>query len=57
MYECMCGDAPSSLRDFLQTNSDVHSHDIHHSNRIDVPYGRLDILRFSIKISGSNLWK
>ena len=27
MYEYMCGDAPNSLHDFFQTNSDVHSHD------------------------------
>ena len=56
MYEYMRGDAPSSLHDFFQTNSDVHSHDTRFSNHIHVPYGRLDIRRFSFKISGGNLW-
>ena len=56
MYEYMCGDAPSSLHDFFQTNSAVHSHDTRFSNHIHVPYGRLDIRRFSFKISGGNLW-
>ena len=56
MYEYMCGDAPSSLHDFFQTNSDVHTHDTRFSNHIHVPYGRLDIRRFGFKISGGNLW-
>ena len=56
MYEYMCGDAPRSLHDFFQTNSDVHFHDTRFSNHIHVPYGRLDIRRFSFKISGGNLW-
>ena len=56
MYEYMCGDAPSSLHDFFQTNSDVHNHDTRFSNHIHVPYGRLDIRRSSFKISGANLW-
>ena len=56
MYEYMCGDASSSLHDFFQTNSDIHSHDTRYSNHIHVPYGRLDIRRFSFKISGANLW-
>ena len=56
MYEYMCGDAPSSLHDFFQTNSDVHSHDTRFSNHIHVLYGRLDIRRFSFNISGANLW-
>ena len=56
MYEYMCGDATSSLHDFFQTNSDVHSHDTRYSNHIHVPYGRLDIRRFSFKIFGANLW-
>ena len=56
MYEYMCGDAPSSLHDFFQTNSDVHPHDTRCSNHIHVPYGRLHIRRFSFEISGANLW-
>ena len=56
MYEYMCGDAPSSLHDFFQTNSYVHSHYTRFSNHIHVPYGRLDIKRFSFKISDANLW-
>ena len=56
IYEYMCGDAPSSLHDFFQTNSDIHSHDTRFSNHIHVPYGRLDIRRFSFKISGAKLW-
>ena len=61
MYEYMCGhthcgDAPSLLHDFFQTNSDVHSHATRYSNHIHVPYERLDIRRFILKISGANLW-
>ena len=35
-------------------NADVH--DYNDANDLHVPYGRLDIRKFSIKISGSNLW-
>ena len=56
MYEYMCGDAPSSLYDFFQTNSDVHFHATRYANHINVPYGRLDIMIFRFKISGANLW-
>ena len=56
MYACMCGNVPSSLHDFFQTNSDVHSYATRHASHIHVPYGRLDIRRFSFKISGANLW-
>ena len=52
MYECMCTNVPSSLHDFFQTNSDVHSHATHYASDIHVPYGRLDIRRFSFKILG-----
>ena len=56
MYECMCDNVPSSLQDFFQTNSDVHSYATRHASDIHVPYGRLDIRRFSFKISGAHLW-
>ena len=56
MYECMCDNVPSSLHDFFQTNSDVHSHATRYANDIHVPHGRLDVRRFSFKISGANLW-
>ena len=56
MYECMCDNVPSSLHDFFQTNSDVHSHATRYASDIHVPYGRLDVRRFSFKISGANLW-
>ena len=56
MYECMCDNVPSSLHDFFQTNNDVHSHATRYASDIHVPYGGLDIRRFSFKISGTNLW-
>ena len=56
MYECMCDNVPSSLHDFFLTNIDVHSHATRYAIHIHVPYGTLDIRRFSFQISGANLW-
>ena len=56
MYACMCGNVPSSLHDFVQTNSNIHSYATRYASHIHVPYGRLDIWIFSFRISGENSW-
>ena len=41
---------------FFHINRNIHDHDIRNADDIQVPYGRLDFRRFSIKIAGASLW-
>ena len=56
MYECLYGNIPDIFRSYFQRNADVHDHNLRNANDLHVPYGRLDIRKFSIKIAGANLW-
>ena len=57
MYECLYGTIPEIFGNYFQRNADVHDHNLRNANdNLYVPYGRLDIRKFSIKIAGANLW-
>ena len=56
VYECLYGNIPELFRNYFQRNADVHDHNQGNTNDFYVPYGRLDIRKFSIKIAGANLW-
>ena len=56
MYECLYGTIPEIFRNYFQRIADVHDHNLRNVNDLYVPYGRLDIRKFSIKIAGANLW-
>ena len=56
MYECLYGTIPEIFRNYFQRNVDVHDHNLRNTNDLYVPYGRLDIRKFRIKIAGANLW-
>ena len=56
MYEYMNGNLPNTFQTFFQFNRDIHNYDVRNADDIHVPYGRLDIRRFSIKISGAIIW-
>ena len=53
---------PSSTYDnildilILVQKCDVHNHNVRNANDLFVPHGRLDIRKFSIKITEANLW-
>ena len=55
MYECLYGNIPDIFRNYFQRNSDVHDHNIRNVNDLYVPYGQLDIRKFSKTIAGPNL--
>ena len=44
------------FRNYFQRNADIHDHNLRNVNDLYVPYGRLDIRKFSVKIAGPNLW-
>ena len=54
MYECLHGNIPDIFRNYFQRNADVHDHNLRNANDLYIPYGRLDIRKFSIKIAGAN---
>ena len=56
MYECLYGNIPDIFRSYFQRNADVHDRNLRNANDLHVPYGRLDIRKFSINIAGTNLW-
>ena len=56
MYECLHGNIPDIFRNYFQRNADVHDHNLRNANDLYIPYGRLDIRKFSINIAGGNLW-
>ena len=56
MYQCMHKDAPELFLNFFSTTSDYHDHDTRHSEDLHVPYGRLDVRKFSIITHGANVW-
>ena len=55
-YECLYDNIPDISRSYFQRNADVHDHNLRNANDLHVPYGRLDSRKFSIKITGANLW-
>ena len=56
MYECLNGNIPDIFRSYFQRNAAVHDHNLRNANDLHVPYGRLDIRKFSIRVTGANLW-
>ena len=56
MYNYMDGNVPNASQNCFHINRNIHDYDIRNADDIQVPYGRLDIKRFSIIIAGTNLW-
>ena len=56
MYRCIHKEAPEMFLNSFHTNSDFHDHDTRHSEDLHVPYGRIDVRKFSIKMHGAKLW-
>ena len=56
MYQFIHKEAPERFLNLFHTNSNFHDHDTRHSEDLNVPYGRIDVRKFSIKIHGAKLW-
>ena len=54
MYECLNGNIPDIFRNYFQRSA--ADHNLRNANDLHVPYGRLDIRKFSIRVTGANLW-
>ena len=56
MYQCIYQEVPEILLNLLQTNDDVHDYNTRQSHQLHVPYGRLDVRRFSFEVHGNHVW-
>ena len=56
MYNHLHGDTPNIFTDYFIRKRDIHHHETRGPVDLNVPYGRVDIRKFSLKISGAKLW-
>ena len=56
MYQCIHQEVPEIFLNLFQTNEDIHDLNTRQSQELHVPYGSLDVRRFSFKVHGANVW-
>ena len=56
MYQCIHQEVLEIFINLFQTNDDVHAYNTRPSQQLHVPYGRLDVRRFSLKVYGAHVW-
>ena len=56
MHRCIHREVPEIFLDLFEINDDIHDHNTRHSQQLHVPYGKLDVRRFSFKVHGANVW-
>ena len=56
MYNYLHSDTPNVFTNYFIRNRDIHHHETQGSVDRNVPYGRLDIRKFSLTIRGARLW-
>ena len=56
MYQFVNGNLPDIFNGFFVRNRNVHQYNVRNADELYVPYARLDVRKFSLKISGAKLW-
>ena len=58
MYQFVNGNLPDTFNGFFVRNRDrnVHQYNVRNADELYVPYARLGVRKFSLKISGTKLW-
>ena len=58
MYQFVNRNLPDIFNGFFVRNRDrnVHQYNVRNADELYVPYARLDVKKFSLKISGAKLW-
>ena len=56
MYNYVTQKLPRIFENYFQQNKDVHELNTRQANNFHVPFIRLQVRRFSIKIHGSEVW-
>ena len=57
MYQCIHQEVPEIFLNLFQTNEDIHDRNTRQSQQLYVPYGRLDVRRFSFKVHGADMFR
>ena len=56
MYKCLRKPSTDIFQLYFQTNRDVHGRNTRNADAIHVPYVRLDISKYNMKIHGAVIW-
>ena len=58
MYQFVNGNLPDIFNDFFVRNRDrnLHQYNVRNADELYVPYARLNVRKFGLKISGAKLW-
>ena len=56
MYKCLNESFPQFLSNYFTRNNSIHEYSTRGTNEIHVPFGRLHIRKFSIRINGAKVW-
>ena len=56
MYNYVTQKLPQIFENYFQQNKDVHERNTRQADDFHVPFSRLQVRRFSIKIHGSEVW-
>ena len=56
MYKCLNESVSSFSSNYFIQNSSIHEYSTRGANELHIPFGRLDIRNFSIRIHGAKVW-
>ena len=56
MYKCLNESVSSFSSNYFIQNSSIHEYSTRSANKLHIPFGRLDIRNFSIRIHGAKVW-
>ena len=56
MHKALNPDKPNMFTSFYSTNREVHGRDTRIADDLRVRYGKTNVLNFSVKITGAEIW-
>ena len=56
MYNFINAKLPRIFDDFFVRNNNIHEYNVRNAGNLHVPFARLDLRKFSTRISGSKTW-
>ena len=56
MYKCLKEPTTDIFQCYFQTNRDVHGRNTRNADALNVPFARLDIRKFNMRIHGAVIW-
>lgn len=56
MYKCMNEGISGDFRNYFVRNSDINEHYLRNTGELRIPYARLDVTKFSVRVNGAKVW-